>query len=139
MEKYFDLFGELYNKYMNEYYKLDIFKKCFINLTNNDIYYLDIIYSSTGITLSELAQKTNVSKSAITQNVNKYIKLGYVVKEQNKSDKRNYNLILSNRAKKYFDETVKQERKIYEKYLSILTEEEKNSLMEILSKINEIE
>lgn len=136
MKNYFDLFGELYNKYMNEYYELDVFKKYFINLTNNDIYYLDIIYSSEGITLSELAQKTNVSKSAITQNINRYIKLGYVYKTQNENDKRNYNLILTSTTKKYFDETTKEEQKIYQKCLSVLTKEEKKSLIEILSKIN---
>lgn len=136
MKNHFELFGEIYNKYMNEYYKLDVFKKYFINLTNNDIYYLDIINKSEGITLSELAQETSVSKSAITQNINRYIELGYVDKIQNENDRRNYNLIISSTTKNYFDETAKEEQKIYEKYLSILTKDEKRSLLEILSKIN---
>ena len=45
MENYIDLFNEIYNKFMEKYYKSNTFKEYFSNLSYRDIQYLEVIHN----------------------------------------------------------------------------------------------
>lgn len=136
MENYIDLFSEIYNKFMEKYYKSNIFKEYFSNLSHRDIQYLEVIHKYKTITISELACSLEITKSAVTQNINKLIKNGYVNKTQSESDKRNYNLTLTENVNEYFLKNDKVLNKLYNDSLSGISSNEKKQLLKILEKIN---
>lgn len=136
MENYIDLFNEIYNKFMEKYYKSNIFKEYFSNLSYRDIQYLEVIHKYKIITISELAYNLEITKSAVTQNINKLIKNGYVDKTQSESDKRNYNLTLTENVNEYFLKNDKVLNELYNDSLSGISSNEKKQLLKILEKIN---
>ena len=72
MENFIFVFNEIYNKFMDKYYdSSDILN--YYNLTEKEFQYLDIIYNSQQITLSDFAIKSKVSKPGATQIINKFI------------------------------------------------------------------
>lgn len=136
MENYIDLFNEIYNKFMEKYYKSNTFKEYFSNLSYRDIQYLEVIHKYKNITISELAYNLEITKSAVTQNINKLIKNGYVNKTQSESDKRNYNLTLTENVNEYFFKNDKVLNELYNDSLSGISSNEKKQLLKILEKIN---
>ncbi len=54
--------------------------------------YLEIISVTENCTVSYIAKKTNVAKSAVTVKVNELVRLGYVEREVNPNDKRMFYL-----------------------------------------------
>ena len=79
MKNFIFVFNEIYNNFMDKYYdSSDILN--YYDLTEKEFQYLDIIYNSEQITLSDFASKSKVSKSGATQIINKFIKSEYVVK-----------------------------------------------------------
>lgn len=137
MENFIFVFNKIYNKFMDKYYdSSDILN--YYDLTEKEFQYLDIIYNSEQITLSDFALKSKVSKPGATQIISKFIKLEYVIKTLSTTDKRVYYIELSENMKMYFKESYKSLDKLYNKCLSTLSEEEKESLNNILVKINNI-
>lgn len=89
MKNFIFVFNEIYNNFMDKYYdSSDILN--YYDLTEKEFQYLDIIYNSEQITLSDFASKSKVSKPGATQIINKFIKSEYVVKTLSKTDKRVY-------------------------------------------------
>lgn len=135
MENFIFVFNEIYNKFMDKYYdSSDILN--YYNLTEKEFQYLDIIYNSKRITLSDFAIKSKVSKPGATQIINKFIKEKYVIKTLSNSDKRVYYIELSEDMKIYFEGSYKTLNQLYNKCLSSLSKEELKSLNAILVKIN---
>lgn len=122
---------------MDKYYdSSDILN--YYDLTEREFQYLDIIYNSDQITLSDFALKSEVSKPGATQIINKFIKSGYVIKTLSTTDKRVYYIELSEEMKVYFKESYKSLNQLYDKCLSTLSKEEIENLNNILLKIDKV-
>ncbi len=65
------------------------------NLSYSDVLQLFIINHKANMTISELAEKLNLSRPATTQKVNELEKKGYIIKTQSTEDKRVTYLSLS--------------------------------------------
>jgi len=134
MNNFVSMFDDIHNKFMDNFYK-DKDKKN--NISNNEEYYLNIIYSLKKITLSKFAEMAKITKPAATQIINKYIDKGYVTKRVSENDKRVCYIELTERIKTHCTETYKKLNKMYKDCLSFLSEEEMLQFNNILLKINE--
>jgi len=135
MNNLISLFDSIHNKFMDNFYKNNNLKKD-KNITNNEGHYLNIIFNLKKITLTKFAEKAKITKPAATQIINKYIDKGYVIKKVSDKDKRVCYIELTEQLKKYFTDGYNKFNKVYNDYLSFLTEEELKQLNTILLKIN---
>lgn len=106
---------------------------CNEQLTENDFNYLFIFPDSGTITISKLSDALGVSKPAATQAVNKFVKLDYVKKIQSTTDKRYFELQLS---EKYLDIDIKVQNKLLGEFYDKLDEEKKEVFCCITSQLS---
>lgn len=104
-------------------------------LTVNEQYYLDILHSLGKPTFTEFAEKAQITKPAATQIVKRLTDKGCVKKTQSEEDKRVYYIEIDGAVKKHFEECDIYLDKIYKNCLSLLSEDEKDNLENILFKI----
>lgn len=105
-------------------------------VTENEEYYLDIIYYLNNPTFTEFAEKAKITKPAATQIVRKLMEKNYVKKIQCKKDKRVYYIEINDRIKKCFEKSDIYLNERYKKCLSCLSKDEREDLKNILSKID---
>lgn len=99
---------------------------------------LTALYQNDGkLTMSQIAQKIGKDKSTVTPLIDKLLKLGYIDKEKNQEDKRITHIILTPKGlelKSKFDSISAQ---VYQTAYNDFTEEEKETLLRLLKKLNE--
>ncbi len=134
--EFIQLFNELYNKFMERYVSSESYKECFSNMSYKEVSYLSEIHIHQGISLVELSKKMGVTKSAVSQIVNKLCKKKYIEKKQSKYDKRESNLYLTEKIEKVYAKNDKSLNKIFDESLSSISEEEKKIFCKLLIKIN---
>ena len=66
----------------------------FNDLSINDLHIIHIIYLLNDATISKIAKLTTVSTSALTGNIDKLEKLGYIKRVPSKKDRRVTNIVL---------------------------------------------
>ena len=136
MNNFISLFDDIHDKFMEKFHKSNELQKE-NNITNSEDHYLNIIFNLKKISLSKFAEVAKITKPAATQIINKYIEKGYVTKNVSEKDKRVCYIELTEKLKKYFNESYKKLNKIYSDCLSNLTEEEMLQLNTLLLKIND--
>lgn len=133
---------DLLTSYMGVYYEtvlneLRLMNKTTIspNITYNSLLYLELIAYKEDCTVSYLAERLHVTKSAVTLKVNELIGAGLVQKTQSKADKRVYYLTLTDIAKndyRNYDKPLQQAmERIKNKYSS-------TEIATVISVLNEI-
>ena len=97
---------------------------------------LDILYDNNGkLTMKEISEGINRSKSTVTQLVDKLLKSGYVIKEANPEDKRFSYIILTEKGlsiKKDFKEISDN---VIREFFRDFTEEEAEILLSLLDRV----
>lgn len=97
---------------------------------------LNILYKNEGkLTMKQIAQGINRSKSTVTQLVDKLISEGYVKKEQSIEDKRYSYIILTEKGwsiKPYFEEISDR---VIDVFFKDLSKDEEAMFLEMLDKI----
>ena len=106
-----------------------------MELSIRQLGYLKSLNSPRGITMSELAEKLDLSKPTVTQMVRKFIQIGYAKKESCPNDGRKYyiHLTVKGRSLAELDDLVIDE--MVQKVEGRLTKEEIETLTTILEKI----
>lgn len=74
-------------------------KSQFNDLSINDLHIMHIIYLLNDATISKISQLTTVSKSALTGNIDKLEKLGYIKRVPSKKDRRVTNITFTSKGK----------------------------------------
>jgi DNA-binding MarR family transcriptional regulator len=97
---------------------------------------LDILYDNNGkLTMKEISEGINRSKSTVTQLVDRLLRAGYVTKEQSLEDKRFSYIVLTERGlgiKKDFKEISDH---VIKKFFKDFTEEEAEILFSLLDRV----
>lgn len=97
---------------------------------------LDILYDNSGkLTMKEISEGINRSKSTVTQLVDKLLKDGYVIKESNLEDKRSSYIVLTEKGlgiKKDFREISDN---VIREFFKDFTEEEAEILLSLLDRV----
>jgi DNA-binding MarR family transcriptional regulator len=128
---------EILTHRIEEYERRIIEKSDLSNLSTRQLYYLDEIYHLRQPTLTELAEKIDVSKPSATALVYKLERSGYVMKNPSKDDKRSFHILLTEKGKKLATLHDRIHYRFAEMIESSLSDEETHQLLNILRKIIE--
>ena len=126
---------EILSKKMEEIAIRVIEKSEFSKLTHKQIYYLLVIDEMHNPTLTELAQRLDLSKPSVTALVTRFIDAGYITKVQSDDDRRCAHLHMTlhgHRISKLHD----QIHRIIAEYLTTnLTSTERKQFLAILNRV----
>ena len=87
---------------------------------------------------SEIANKMEITKSAVSQQLARLEKDGYIIKKQHQTDKRTYSIHLDEKGKQYQREIDAFNQHIAQKYNEQLTFEELTQMLDSLQKLNKL-
>lgn len=108
-----------------------------LKLQKGQFTFLTRICENPGINFIDLSNMLKVDKTTTTKAVQKLIKIGYVDKVQDETDKRGYNLFPTQKSIEVYDLIIKEENRNIEVCLDKFTESEKmviNQLVKRMSK-----
>ncbi|WP_265459720.1 MarR family transcriptional regulator [Enterococcus sp. HY326] len=136
------VFNEKFQKFVSKYNELEQsqhFMQGEFNLSVAEVHTIVKIGSLEGINLINLAAIQNVSRSAITQMVNKLIKKEMVVKKRLEGSKNEYALFLSAKGKEINTIHQSQHEYLNKKILAILKEYPEDTLKNLQNMMQSIE
>ena len=107
----------------------------FIDLTQQQLRYLQVIVRMKNPTLSELARELDLTKPTVTVLVDKLVEKGYVKRMKSDKDKRSMHLHIDKKGSKISILREKAYQRMAEKISSGLSETETAILTELLKKI----
>jgi DNA-binding MarR family transcriptional regulator len=105
------------------------------NLTINQFRYIDAINDLGQPTITQIAEKLNITKASVTTGINKLTEMGYVIKTQSISDKRVIHLSLTEASNILVIAKYNALKEYGEFIQSALNEEETRLFKDILSKL----
>jgi DNA-binding MarR family transcriptional regulator len=70
----------------------------FSRLTINQYHYIEAVHALGEPTITEVAEKLNITKASVTTGINKLVGLGFVVKTQSSADRRVFHVCLTERS-----------------------------------------
>lgn len=73
-------------------------QKLGVKLTMTEVHVLEVIELSENKTMTEVANRLNITLGTLTTSINRLVRKNMVIKTRNKTDKRVYNLSLTNEA-----------------------------------------
>ncbi|HGH7178909.1 TPA: MarR family winged helix-turn-helix transcriptional regulator [Bacillus luti] len=108
------------------------------NLNNQQYTLLTLIIRYPSSTPKELAEKMNVTKSAVSQQLVKLEKDGYIFRRQHVEDKRAFSVELGEKGLLYKQEMDAYMEQVSEKYYASLLPEELTNLLSALQKLTKV-
>lgn len=96
---------------------------------------LHLIRHNKGITAEEISRALCLDKALITRIIKKLIDEALVVREVNEDDKRSFKLYPTKKCEELKKEIVNYEEEYYKMVLSVLTEEELETFLNLLEKV----
>jgi DNA-binding MarR family transcriptional regulator len=103
-------------------------------LTLPQMHTIEVLGSSEPMRMKELAEKMGITTGTLTVNIDKLVKLGYVVRKPNEADKRSYYVALSDEGEEIYSRHHALHLELTEEILSELTPEEGQLLEKLLTK-----
>ena len=107
-------------------------------LTSAQFSVLDVLYSKGEMSISELIEKVLSTSGNMTVILKNMERNNWLHRKTSALDRRSYIVGLTQEGKKVFEEILPRHREEIEKMYSILTSEEKNTLINILRKFKQI-
>ncbi len=104
-------------------------------LTINQFQYIDAIYEIGEPTITEVANKLNITKASTTTGLKKLVNMGYVIKTQSSADKRVYHVTLTEVGEQLITAKYQAFREYGEFVLRALNKSEVAQFKLILTKI----
>ncbi|HCU42820.1 MarR family transcriptional regulator [Leuconostoc falkenbergense] len=136
MEQISQLFSKLYDKVAINYQNSPTRSQLFPELSANDEYYLDILYSQSETTATQFADQAGISKPAATRIVKRFVAAGYLVKKPSKHDKRVIFLTLSPEMSQHCQQNYRLFDQVFLDAISILDESEQQQLQQLMLKVD---
>lgn len=106
-----------------------------IGFSKTHILLLDILDSSGPVRPSDLAEKLHVTTGGVTVLTTKLIKAGYIKKTKNESDRRAYQLEITDEGLAQLDTAYEHIDEMVHRMFGMLTESEVETLQRIFSKL----
>ncbi|MGR6541717.1 MarR family winged helix-turn-helix transcriptional regulator [Paenibacillus tundrae] len=94
-----------------------------------------MLYSKGTQTVQQISELLSIPSGSITYVINKLEKKGLVERKQNPEDKRAFNVILTEQGKELFDEIFPKHAEMISRSFSVISDEEKLQLIDLLKKI----
>ncbi len=106
------------------------------SLNNQQYVLLTLVIRHPSCSPSELAEKMAITKSAVSQQLAKLEKDGYITKKQHVEDKRAFSIELGEKGLLYQQEVEAFNQQITEKYHTYLSSDELAEMLDTLEKLN---
>ncbi|MGN7358385.1 MarR family winged helix-turn-helix transcriptional regulator [Paenibacillus sp. SAF-054] len=107
-------------------------------LNNQQYVLLTLIIRHPFSTPTDLAEKMDISKSAVSQQLAKLEKEGYVIRKQHAEDKRTFSVGLGEKGLLYQKEMEAFNQLISEKYYANVSSAEMKNMLSALQKLREL-
>ena len=107
----------------------------FKDITNNDMHVIEAIGVKEPKNLSTIAKQLSVTVGTLTIAMNSLVKKGYVIRERGKEDRRVVYISLSEKGLRAYRHHEEFHRQMIEAVLENLTEDETESLVKALAKL----
>mgnify|MGYP002299541728 CR=1 FL=1 len=107
----------------------------FKDITNNDMHVINAIGIGTTKNMSSIAKELSVTVGTLTISMNSLVKKGYVIRERGKEDRRVVYISLSEKGLRAYRHHEEFHRQMIEAVLENLTEDETESLVKALAKL----
>ncbi|HOO75348.1 MAG TPA: MarR family transcriptional regulator [Tepiditoga sp.] len=103
----------------------------------NPVEYLALfyVYFYEPVKMTDIAKRVNLTKSAVTVIADKLEKVGYIKRQRSESDRRIINIVMNNLGKKECRKSLVNLKKLYDKALETLSEEEQKNIFGIILKL----
>lgn len=105
------------------------------DITNNDMHVIEAIGVGEPKNMSTIARLLSVTVGTLTIAMNSLVKKGYVIRERGKEDRRVVNISLSEKGLRAYRHHEEFHRQMIEAVLENLTEDETESLVKALAKL----
>ncbi|WP_083465366.1 MarR family winged helix-turn-helix transcriptional regulator [Thalassobacillus sp. C254] len=109
-----------------------------VSLTKRQEAIIMYIFTNENATMADIADNFNISKSAVSQALNKLEEQDIIVRAINKDNRREINLTPGEAGEKYKKEIQKLEEILVEKYLSKIDLDELRQTRNLFSKIENL-
>lgn len=103
------------------------------NLTTMETFLVEIIYALNGPTINEVSRFTGDSQPNVAYKVNNLVKKGYVERVRSKLDKREVNLIVTEKFRNYYGKNYEYIGKVTRRMKERFSEEDVKKFEEILT------
>ena len=120
------LFEEVYTNFKLHFYKevFGRFAEREATLTTVESFCMEVIYAMDNPTINEFASFIKISSPNAAYKINNLVKKGYLEKVQSEKDKREYNLVVTEKYKNYYNISASYVNKIMEEAHAKMTEKE---------------
>lgn len=105
------------------------------DITNNDMHVIEAIGVGEPKNMSTIAKQLSVTVGTLTIAMNSLVKKGYVIRERGKEDRRVVYISLSEKGLRAYRHHEEFHRQMIEAVLENLTEDETESLVKALAKL----
>lgn len=131
------LFSEIYDKALVRYQSCEERSQDYPELTTNDSHYLEILYTLGTTTVTAFAEKASISKPAATRIINAFLEKRYLTKTPSTIDKRVIYLDLVPEMKEHCRKNFELADRIFDKILDVLSDDDKQTLYDLMGKIHQ--
>lgn len=107
-------------------------------LNNQQYVLLTMIIRLPNSSPTELAEKMEITKSAVSQQLAKLEREGYIIRKQHPEDKRAFSIVLGEKGMLYQKEMEAFNQQVSDKYHANLSTEEMTNMLSTLQKLREI-
>lgn len=113
------------------------FKYKQFNLQKGQYMFITRVCENPGINFMDLSNMLKVDKTTTTKAVKKLIDIGYLNKQQDENDKREYKLTPTKKALDVYEFIIREESKQFEISFKGFSEEEKKTATELIKRMSE--
>ncbi len=106
-------------------------------LTIPQMFALRYIFYKGTCNISDIARELGVSSAAVSQMLNRLVDQGYIVRREDPRDRRNKQLILTDKGRAALEESAAAQSRWLTEVAEKLTEEEKANILEALNVLEE--
>ncbi len=104
-------------------------------ISRNQFYILNILAKNGEFPIGELARILDISTAAASKNIDRLVKMGFVSRRTNQSDRRSMEIELTDDGRKIVDDFEQVTRKKQRPMMENFTDQEKRTLLDYLRRI----
>lgn len=113
---------------MKEFYEYPV--------TVHQLHIMKMIRKNPSINLKSLCNDLSLSKSSLSSTINKLVIDGYVIRNENPSDRRNVDILLSDKGEEILKSSMQKARKVFSSLTASLSQSDLDDMIKSFTKLN---
>jgi len=95
------------------------------------------LYRKDGVSQTELSDQLKLDKTTITRSIRPLLDNGYIVRERDPEDRREYRILLTQKGQSIRDELIEIRRELESELLEGFSQDERDDLMGLMRRMTE--